>query len=113
MNFIPCNQMLIVTMEEKDRTASGLYIPKTSGVEWVWGEVVAVHDGVYTQNGNLVPCEYAIGDRVMYQKLTAMLLEITEKSWEPKKDAIDPLDKKIIPLYLIREVAIGMKEKKV
>jgi len=103
--------MLIVTMEEREKTASGIILPKTSLVEWVWGEVVGVHDGAVIQNGTTVPCEYRVGDRVMYQKLQAMLLEITGYDKWVTNPVTHVEEVQCKSLYLIREVAIGMKVK--
>ncbi|MCB2412928.1 co-chaperone GroES [Demequina sp. TTPB684] len=49
-------------------TASGLVIPDTAKEKPQEGEIVAVGPGRIDDNGNRVPLDVAVGDRVMYSK---------------------------------------------
>lgn len=110
MNFKPCFDMLIVTMEEKERTVGGLYIPKTGVVEWVWGEVLAVGDGALLVDGSRVCSLFKVGDRVMYQKLAAIPMEIAvDRGTTFEELKSKPQAERF---YLLREAAVGVKEVK-
>lgn len=34
----------------------------------VWGKVIAVGSGIYTQNGEIIPMNVKVGDEVLYKK---------------------------------------------
>jgi chaperonin GroES len=34
----------------------------------VWGEVISVGEGIFTQTGDKIPMTVEVGDRVMYKK---------------------------------------------
>jgi chaperonin GroES len=53
--------------EKKSKTGIILKDSSTRG-ETVWGEVLAVGNGLYTQSGNKIPMEVKVGDNVMYKK---------------------------------------------
>lgn len=53
------------TKEDK-KTASGIIIPETVTADDVkMGKVLAVGEGIYTQNGVLIPMSVKVGDEVM------------------------------------------------
>jgi len=49
-------------------TASGLVIPDTAKEKPQEGEIVAIGPGRIDDNGNRVPLDVAVGNRVMYSK---------------------------------------------
>jgi chaperonin GroES len=65
----PLEDRIVVTpIEAADQTASGLYLPDTAKEKPQEGEVVAVGPGRIDDNGNRVPLDVAVGDRVIYSK---------------------------------------------
>ena len=53
------------TKEEK-KTASGIIIPETATADDVkMGKVLAIGEGLYTQNGSLIPMSVKVGDEVV------------------------------------------------
>ena len=53
------------TKEEK-KTSSGIIIPETATTDDVkMGKVLAIGEGLYTQNGSLIPMSVKVGDEVV------------------------------------------------
>ena len=55
-------------VEAEQVTASGLVIPDTAKEKPQEGEVVAVGPGRIDDNGNRVPLDVSVGDKVLYSK---------------------------------------------
>jgi chaperonin GroES len=62
------DRIVIKQVEAEQTTASGLVIPDTAKEKPQEGEVVAVGPGRIDDNGNRVPLDVAVGDRVIYSK---------------------------------------------
>jgi chaperonin GroES len=62
------DRIVIKQVEAEQTTASGLVIPDTAKEKPQEGEVVSVGPGRIDDNGNRVPLDVAVGDRVIYSK---------------------------------------------
>ena len=62
------DRILVRTLEAEQTTASGLVIPDTAKEKPQEGEVVATGPGRIDDNGNRVPLDVAVGDKVIYSK---------------------------------------------
>ncbi len=62
------DRIVIKQVEAEQTTASGLVIPDTAKEKPQEGEVVAVGPGRIDDNGNRVPLDISVGDRVVYSK---------------------------------------------
>lgn len=62
------DRIVIRHVEAEQTTASGLVIPETAKEKPQEGEVVAVGPGRVADNGNRVPVDVAVGDKVIYSK---------------------------------------------
>ena len=62
------DRIVIKQVEAEQTTASGLVIPDTAKEKPQEGEVVAVGPGRIDDNGNRVPIDVSVGDRVLYSK---------------------------------------------
>jgi chaperonin GroES len=62
------DRIVIRQVEAEQTTASGLVIPETAKEKPQEGEVVAVGPGRVADNGNRVPVDVNIGDKVIYSK---------------------------------------------
>lgn len=62
------DRIVIRQVEAEQTTASGLVIPETAKEKPQEGEVVAVGPGRVSDNGNRVPVDVAVGDKVIYSK---------------------------------------------
>lgn len=60
------DRIVIKQVEAEQVTASGLVIPDTAKEKPQEGEVVAVGPGRIDDNGNRVPLDVAVGDKVIY-----------------------------------------------
>lgn len=67
----PLGDRILVKPESKGdtKTQSGIILTDsaTRG-ETVWGEVVSVGSGIFTQSGERLPISVSVGDLVMYKK---------------------------------------------
>ena len=62
------DRIVIKQVDAEQTTASGLVIPDTAKEKPQEGEVIAVGPGRFDDNGNRVPMDVAVGNRVLYSK---------------------------------------------
>jgi chaperonin GroES len=62
------DRIVIQQVEAEQTTASGLVIPDTAKEKPQEGEVIAVGPGRIDDNGNRVPLDIQVGDKVLYSK---------------------------------------------
>ena len=62
------DRIVIRQVDAEQVTASGLVIPDTAKEKPQEGEVVAVGPGRIDDNGNRVPLDISVGDKVIYSK---------------------------------------------
>ena len=69
VNIKPLEDRIVVkALEAEQTTASGLVIPDTAKEKPQEGEVLAIGPGRIDDNGNRVPLDVTVGDRVIYSK---------------------------------------------
>ncbi|WP_265517645.1 co-chaperone GroES [Nitratireductor luteus] len=69
MKFRPLHDRLLVRrIEAEEKTAGGVIIPDTAKEKPQEGEILAVGSGVRAENGELVPLEVKVGDRILFGK---------------------------------------------
>ena len=70
MNLKPLGDRLIVkAIEEEETTASGIVLPDTAKEKPQRGEVLAVGEGRYDDEGEKrIPLDVKVGDTVLYSK---------------------------------------------
>ena len=62
------DRILVQPLEAEQTTASGLVIPDTAKEKPQEGEVLAIGPGRVDDNGNRVPVDVTVGDKVIYSK---------------------------------------------
>ena len=62
------DRLVIKAVEAEQTTASGLVIPDTAKEKPQEGEVIAVGPGRVDDNGNRVPLDVSVGDKVIFSK---------------------------------------------
>ena len=62
------DRIVVKAVEAEQTTASGLVIPDTAKEKPQEGEVLAVGPGRVDDNGQRVPMDVKVGDRVIYSK---------------------------------------------
>ena len=69
VKFSPLADRVVVKPGEREETTrSGIVLPDTAKEKPQEGEVVAVGPGRTTDDGNKVPMEIKVGDKVIYSK---------------------------------------------
>lgn len=69
MKVKPMNdRVLVVRVEEEQKTAGGIIIPDTAKEKPMEGKVVALGPGKLDDKGNRVPMEVKEGNRVLFSK---------------------------------------------
>jgi chaperonin GroES len=69
MNIRPLYDRIVVKrIEPSEQMQGGLYIPDSAKEKPQEGEVVAVGKGKRLENGNIVPLDVQVGDRVLFGK---------------------------------------------
>ena len=69
VNIKPLEDRIVVQpIDAEQTTASGLVIPDTAKEKPQEGEVVAIGPGRIDDNGNRVPLDVSVGDKVIYSK---------------------------------------------
>ncbi len=69
VNIKPLEDRIVVKpLDAEQTTASGLVIPDTAKEKPQEGEVFAIGPGRVDDNGNRVPLDVTVGDKVIYSK---------------------------------------------
>ena len=69
VNIKPLEDRIVVKpLDAEQTTASGLVIPDTAKEKPQEGEVLAIGPGRIDDNGNRVPLDVNVGDKVIYSK---------------------------------------------
>lgn len=67
--IVPLGDRVVVKqVRQEEVRASGLVIPDTAREKPQLGEVIAVGPGRLDENGNRIPMDLKVGDRVLYAK---------------------------------------------
>ena len=70
------DRVLVKVLEQEDKTAGGIFLPDTAKEKPQLGEVTAVGPGRKTEEGNVVPTEVNVGDKVLYAKYAGTEIKI-------------------------------------
>jgi chaperonin GroES len=63
------DRVLVIPTQGEEKSKSGIVMTETAmRGQAVWGEVVSVGDGIFTQTGERIPMTIEVGDKVMYKK---------------------------------------------
>jgi len=69
MNIRPLNdRVLVVRIEEKEKTTGGIIIPDTAKEKPQEGKVVAAGPGKWDEEGNRIPLQVKKDDRILFGK---------------------------------------------
>jgi chaperonin GroES len=69
MNFTPLHdRVAIKPMDQEEKTLGGIIIPDTAKEKPMQGKVIAVGKGTKNKDGNLIPLDVKVGDKVLYGK---------------------------------------------
>ena len=77
MKLRPLGDRLVVTIqEEQETTPTGLMLPETAKETPQRGEVIAVGNGRYNDEGKRIPMDVKVGDVVLYAKYGGSELKV-------------------------------------
>jgi chaperonin GroES len=77
MKIRPLHDRVIVKrLDEEKKTASGIVIPDTAAEKPDQGEVMSIGKGKMTDEGNLVPLDVKVGDRVLFGKYSGQTVTL-------------------------------------
>ena len=83
MNVRVFGARLIVKRDEKEtQTMSGIILSESSVEENYTGVVVATGKGARLENGNLMPMEVQVGDRVLFTRMAGVPIEVEGEEGE-------------------------------
>ena len=81
MQIRPLHDRVIVRrIEEKKTTASGLIIPDSSAEKPSKGEVVAAGKGKISAQGDLIPLDVKVGDKIMFGQYSGAEITVDEET---------------------------------
>lgn len=70
------DRILVKPLAAEEKTASGIVLPDTAKEKPQQGEVLAVGSGKLLENGQKVPLEVKVGDKVIYSKYAGNEIKI-------------------------------------
>lgn len=80
MNIKPLGDKVVVRpVKVEEKTQSGIVLPGSAQEKPHQGEVIAVGSGFYADNGDRIPLEVQVGDRVVYGKYGGTELKLNDE----------------------------------
>ncbi|MDD1522256.1 MULTISPECIES: co-chaperone GroES [Bradyrhizobium] len=77
MHFRPLHDRVLVRrIDAEEKTARGIIIPDTAKEKPQQGEIIAVGPGGRNEQGQLVPLDVKVGDRVLFGKWSGTEVKI-------------------------------------
>lgn len=89
MSVLPIRDFVVVSKEDTNKTtASGLYIAHAEEKN-VTGTILAVGTGRVTMNGQVVPLDVKVGDRILFNKnLAVEVKDGNDAVWVLREDQV-------------------------
>ena len=72
------DRIVVKVLEAKEVTKGGILLPETAKEKPQEAKVIAVGKGKMADNGQIVPLEVKVGDRVLYGKYSGTEITTTE-----------------------------------
>lgn len=70
------DRLLVRRIEEKEAIKGGIIIPDTAKEKPQEGEVIAVGNGKILDNGNKIPLDVKVGDKILFGKYSGTDIKI-------------------------------------
>ncbi|NLW55728.1 MAG: co-chaperone GroES [Firmicutes bacterium] len=88
MNIKPLGERIVIkVMESEEKTKSGIVLPDTAKEKPQQGEVVAIGSGKTLDNGQKVPLELKVGDRVLFAKYAGTEVKLDGEEYMVMKES--------------------------
>ena len=75
------DRLVVEPTEQKEMTASGIYVPETAKEKPQEGKVIAAGPGRRDDDGKRIPMDVAVGDRVLYAKYSGTEVKLEDKKY--------------------------------
>ncbi len=87
MNIKPLGERVVVkALESEEKTKSGIVLPDTAKEKPQKGTVVAVGPGKVLDNGQKLPLEVKVGDKVLFAKYAGTEVKVDEEEYMVLKE---------------------------
>ena len=70
------NRVIIKVKETEEKTPGGLFLPQTSKEKTQIGEVLSVGEGKRHADGEMIPINCKVGDKIIFDKFAGTILAI-------------------------------------
>lgn len=82
MNLRPLGDRVVLkVVEAEDKTKGGIILPDTAKERPQQGEIVAVGTGKVLENGERVPLEVKVGDRVIFSRYAGTEVKVAGEEY--------------------------------
>jgi chaperonin GroES len=82
LNMRPlADRVIVEPMEAEEQTASGILLPETAKEKPQQGTIVAIGAGRRDEDGELIPMDVKLNDKVLYAKYAGTEVKITGKKY--------------------------------
>lgn len=75
------DRVVVKVSTEEEKTKGGIFLPDTAKEKPQEGEVIAVGPGRKLDNGEVVPPEVSVGDRVIFAKYGGTEVKINDEEY--------------------------------
>jgi chaperonin GroES len=77
MNLKPLGDRIVIQPSEgEEQTSSGIFLPETAKEKPQEGTVVAIGPGARDDDGNRIPMDVAVDDKVLYAKYSGTTIKV-------------------------------------
>lgn len=74
------DRVVIKPLEREETTKSGLFLPETAKEKPQQGEIVAVGPGRRDEDGDYIPMDVKVGDRVLFAKYAGTEIKLDDET---------------------------------
>lgn len=88
ISFKPLGDRVVIeVVKREEKTSGGIYLPDSAKEKPMEGTVVSVGKGARDAQGNLIPMELKIGDRIVFGKWAGSEVKIEGKEFLIMKES--------------------------
>lgn len=88
MNIKPLGERIVIkVLESEEKTKSGIVLPDTAKEKPQMGEILAVGSGKTLENGQKVPMEVKVGDKVLFAKYAGTEVKLDDEEYMVLKES--------------------------
>jgi chaperonin GroES len=73
------DRLVVEPTEQEEMTVSGIYVPETAKEKPQEGKVMAVGPGRKDEDGERIPMDVAVGDRVLFARYAGTEVKLEDK----------------------------------